>query len=65
MSGLMIDEHQQGVDEGFEPIPGPYAAGNCSGGRLGFPYTTPPLRQSFSMVRTPGREAGRWMAELR
>lgn len=64
MSGLMIDAHQQVLDEGFEPIPGLYATGNCSGGRFGFQYTTSLPGQSISMAQTLGREAGRWIAAL-
>lgn len=64
MSGLMIDEHQQVLDQDFEPIPGLYATGNCSGGRFGFQYTTSLPGQSISMAQTLGREAGRWIANL-
>lgn len=62
VSGLMIDEHQQVLDENFEPIEGLYATGNCSGGRFGFQYTTSLPGQSISMAQTLGREAGRWIA---
>lgn len=65
MSGLMIDEHQQVLGEDFEPITGLYATGNCSGGRFGFQYTSSLPGQSISMAQTLGREAGRWIAELR
>lgn len=62
VSGLMIDEHQQVLGENFEPIPGLFATGNCSGGRFGFQYTTSLPGQSISMAQTLGREAGRWIA---
>lgn len=62
MSGLMIDEHQQVLGGDFEPIPGLYATGNCSGGRFGFQYTTSLPGQSISMAQTLGREAGYWIA---
>lgn len=47
---LLTDEHQQVLDEEFEPIPGLFATGNCSGGRFGFQYTTslPGLSQRLS-----------------
>lgn len=64
VSGLMIDEHQQVLGEDFEPIPGLFATGNCSGGRFGFQYTTSLPGQSISMAQTLGREAGRWIAAL-
>ena len=64
VSGLLIDEHQQVLDEDFEPIPGLYATGNCSGGRFGPQYTTSLSGQSISMAQTLGREAGRWVAML-
>ena len=62
VSGLLIDEHQQVLDEHFEPIDGLYATGNCSGCRFGFQYTTSMPGQSISMAQTLGREAGRMIA---
>lgn len=62
VSGLMIDAHQQVLNEEFEPIEGLYAAGNCSGCRFGFQYTTSLPGQSISIAQTLGREAGRWIA---
>lgn len=62
VSGLMIDEHQQVLGEDFEPIPGLFATGNCSGGRFGFQYTTSVPGQSLSMAQTLGREAGKYLA---
>ena len=64
VSGLLIDEHQQVLGEDFEPIPGLFASGNCSGGRFGFQYTTSLPGQSISMAQTLGREAARWIASL-
>ena len=60
----MLDSHQQVLGEDFEPIPGLFATGNCSGGRFGFQYTTSLPGQSISMAQTLGREAGRWIAAL-
>ena len=64
VSGLLTDEHQQVLDEDFEPLPGLFATGNCCGGRFGFQYTTSLPGQSISVAQTLGREAGRWIAEL-
>lgn len=64
VSGLLIDEHQRVLGADFEPVPGLYATGNCSGGRFGFQYTTSLPGQSISMAQTLGREAGRWIAGL-
>lgn len=64
VSGLLIDERQQVLDEHFEPIKGLYATGNCSGCRFGFQYTTSLPGQSISIAQTLGREAGRYIAAL-
>ncbi|MCC8023810.1 MAG: FAD-dependent oxidoreductase [Clostridium sp.] len=64
VSGLLVDEHQQVLDGGFEPIPGLFATGNCSGCRFGFQYTTSLPGQSISMAQTLGREAGKYLAGL-
>ncbi len=63
VSGLLIDENQQVLDQNFEPIPGLLATGNCSGCRFGAAYTTSVPGQSISMAQTLGREAGRFLAE--
>lgn len=64
VSGLLIDENQQVLNEEFEPIPGLFATGNCSGTRFGFQYTTSLPGQSISIAQTLGREVGRFVAEL-
>ena len=58
VSGLEIDENQQVLDRNFEPIPGLYATGNCSGRRFGVQYTTSLPGQSISIAQTLGRELG-------
>lgn len=63
VSGLMIDENQQVLDNGFEPIPGLFATGNCSGCRFGFQYTTSVPGQSISIAQTLGREVGTYLAK--
>ena len=64
VSGLEIDEHQQVLDRNFEPIPGLYATGNCSGRRFGVQYTTSLPGQSISIAQTLGRELGYYLAEI-
>lgn len=58
VSGLLIDENQQVLDMDFEPIPGLYANGNCSGCRFGAAYTTSLPGQSISIAQTLGRVLG-------
>lgn len=62
VSGLLIDENQQVLDEEFEPIIGLYATGNCSGCRFGSQYTTSVPGQSISIAHTLGREVGYYAA---
>lgn len=62
VSGLEIDENQQVLNWDFEPIPGLYATGNCSGRRFGAQYTTSMPGQSISIAQTLGREAGLYLA---
>lgn len=64
VSGLEIDENQQVLDRNFEPIPGLYATGNCSGRRFGAQYTTSLPGQSISIAQTLGRELGRYLAGI-
>ena len=63
MSGLMIDENQQVLNDNFEPIPGLYATGNCSGGRFGTAYTTSLPGQSISIAQTLGKLLGENLAK--
>lgn len=62
VSGLLINERQQVLDDEYEPIPGLFATGNCSGCRFGLQYTTSMPGQSISIAQTLGREAGRYVA---
>lgn len=64
MSGLLIDENQQVLDDEYEPIPGLFATGNSSGCRFGSQYTTSLPGQSISIAQTLGREAGTYVASL-
>ncbi len=65
VSGLLIDEKQQVLDEEYEPIDGLYATGNTSGCRFGFQYTTSVPGQSISIAHTLGREVGRHVSGLK
>lgn len=64
VSGLEIDEHQQVLNRDFEPIPGLYATGNCSGRRFGVQYTTSLPGQSIGIAQTLGRELGLYLTGL-
>ena len=57
--GLLTDERQNVLDDGFEPIPGLYATGNCCGRRYGPQYSTPTSGLSIGVCITLGREAGK------
>lgn len=64
VSGLLIDENQQVLDDDYEPIEGLFATGNSSGCRFGFQYTTSVPGQSISMAQTLGREVGYYLAKI-
>lgn len=64
VSGLLIDENQQVLDDEYEPIPGLFATGNNSGCRFGYQYTTSVPGQSLSIAHTLGREVGWHVAAL-
>ncbi len=63
VSGLLINADQQVLGQDFEPIPGLYATGNCSGCRFGTAYTTSLPGQSISIAQTLGRVLGMELAE--
>lgn len=64
VSGLLIDENQQVLNDDYEVIDGLYATGNSSGCRFGFQYTTSVPGQSISMAHTLGREVGNYVAHI-
>ena len=64
VSGLLIDENQQVLNEEYEPIPGLFATGNSSGCRFSLQYSTSVAGQSISMAHTLGRELGSYVASL-
>ena len=61
--GLLTDEHQNVLDDSYDPIPGLYATGNCCGRRFGPQYSTPTAGLSIGMCITLGREAGKEAAK--
>lgn len=63
VSGLLVNEHQQVLDEENEPLPGLFATGNCSGGRFGTSYTTSVPGQSISIAQTLGMVLGEWLGK--
>ena len=65
VSGLLIDENGQVLDDEYEPIKGLFAAGNSSGCRFGYQYSTSLPGQSISMAQTLGRETGYYVAKLK
>ena len=62
MSGVMVDENQQVVDDHGDPIPGLYATGNNSGGRFAIEYSTPIAGVSIGMAMTLGKLLGDHLA---
>ena len=63
--GVFEDRATQTVlNRDFEPIPGLYATGNCSGRRFGVQYTTSLPGQSISIAQTLGREVGYYVAKM-
>lgn len=65
VGGLMVDSGQRVLGMDFEPIPGLYATGNCSGCRFGAQYTTSLPGQSISMAQTMGWVLGKDLAGAR
>ena len=58
VGGLLVNENQAVLDNDFEPIPGLYATGNCTGRRFGPQYSTPIAGSSIAIAHCLGREAG-------
>lgn len=59
MGGLIVDGDQKVLGDQFNPVPGLFATGNCSGGRFGEDYFTPLFGASIGMCITLGRECGK------
>ena len=62
LSGVMVDENQQVIDDHGDPIPGLYATGNNSGGRFAIQYSTPIAGVSIGMAMTLGKLLGDHLA---
>ena len=55
----IVDGDQKVLGDQFNPVPGLFATGNCSGGRFGEDYFTPLFGASIGMCITLGRECGK------
>lgn len=63
LSGLFVDGDQQVLDQRFEPVPGLFATGNCSGGRFPLQYTSPMNGISIGFAAVFGALLGEHLAE--
>lgn len=63
LAGLEVNGEQNCLGRGFEPIPGLYATGNCSGGRFPLQYTSPINGISIGMALTLGYVLGEQLAQ--
>lgn len=62
-SGLLVNENSQVLNQSCDPIPGLYAAGNNSGSRFGYQYTTPISGVSLGFAETQGYMVGKYLTE--
>lgn len=62
--GLLIDDNSQVLGEDFEPIEGLFCAGNNSGCRFGFQYSTSIPGESLGIANTQGMLVGEYVAKL-
>lgn len=63
-SGLLVNENSQVLDQHCDPVPGLFAAGNNSGSRFGYQYTTPISGVSLGFAETQGYMVGQYLAQL-
>ena len=63
-SGLLVNENSQVLDQNCDPIPGLYAAGNNSGSRFGYQYTTPISGVSLGFAEAQGYIVGNYVGAL-
>ncbi len=61
LAGLFVDGDQHVLDQHFEPIPGLYATGNCSGGRFPLQYTAPMNGISIGFATVFGALLGEYL----
>ena len=64
LAGLNVDGDQAVLDQHFEPIPGLFATGNCSGGRFPLQYTAPINGISIGFATVLGAILGEHLADL-
>ena len=62
VTGLRVDNDQRVLGDGFRPVPGLFATGNCSGGRFAVDYSAPMPGVSIGMAHTLGRAVGHFLA---
>lgn len=63
LAGLFVDGNHQCLNQNFEPIPGLFAVGNCSGGRFPLQYTSPMNGISIGFATVLGALAGEYLGE--
>ncbi|WP_139651184.1 FAD-binding protein [Raoultibacter phocaeensis] len=62
-SGLLVNQDSQVLDQNCNPLPGLYAAGNNSGSRFGYQYTTSISGVSLGIAQTQGYMVGKLVAD--
>jgi hypothetical protein len=63
-AGLMVDEHQQVIDDAGEPIPGLFASGQCAGEVFPLQYCPPMSGSGIGTCSTLGYALGKYLATL-
>ena len=64
VGGLLVDENGAVLGKDYRPIPGLFAAGNASGGRFGWQYSTSIGGESLTTANTLGRLTAEYVASL-
>lgn len=64
VGGLLVDENGAVLGRDYRPIPGLFAAGNASGGRFGWQYSTSIGGESLTTANTLGRLTAEYVASL-
>jgi hypothetical protein len=63
-AGLMVDEHQQVLDDNDEPIPGLFASGQCAGEVFPLQYCPPISGSGIGTCSTLGYALGKYLSTL-
>jgi succinate dehydrogenase/fumarate reductase flavoprotein subunit len=63
-AGLMVDEHQQVIDDAGDPIPGLFASGQCAGEVFPLQYCPPISGSGIGTCSTLGYALGKYLATL-